>query len=416
MDTSTPAASTPSGSGKEPAKKRGRKSDGDEDETVRRGKRRGGKANANFACPFYMFDKRENSGCRSAVFRGFSDLLQHFVRAHESPANSCDTCGKIFDSHADFSAHEGSPTQCRTQAPPHLWAREQARTAIQHNRGRHLKATWFAIYDAIFTGTHRRRPTFCIASAQDLLDWLLDLEESQDFKAQGFNNEPWKQVWQSILGIAVRWGEREEQLSLYPGQPFDRNHGAGSHLGSGYSAQQTMLLGTAQDIFEPTTQFQSDGRHSLETYPTMPMIGGPGAANPWIDPFLHNGMHIGVNIGQQSGLGSSAAQTAQPQLPQNAPGSTHMHLPVQDVTGHALSPVVTLLTGPHMFSHNPPNPGSAQAIQATAEALGQLYGMPALPQTYPQQPAQQSQMNINMPGSQPAPPSMLTGLNRAQSD
>lgn len=423
--TSTPAASTPSGSGKGPAKKRRRESDGDEDETVvRRGKRRGGKerdANAKFACPFYMFDKHKHSRCRSAVFRNFSDLLHHFGRTHEPPANSCDTCGEVFDSPAELSAHEQSPTQCRTQTFAHLWAREQDFGAVRENRqnGPHLKARWFVTYDTIF-GTRRRRPEFCIVSAQDFMDMLSEIQQSADFQALIFNNEILRRFWQNFRDIVVRYFAQVEQLSLYPGRPFDGNHRTGLHLGLGPSTQQTILPGTAQDVFEPTTQFQSDGRYSLGTYPTMPIIGSPGAANPLIDLFfpndMGNDMGLGVDLGHHSGLGSFTAQAFHPQLPQNARGSTHMHLPMQDLTGHATSLGVTPLTALQMFSHNPLNPGSSPATQATAEPLGQVYGMPTVPQTYPQQPAQPSQMNIDPPGSQSSLPGMLTGLNQTQSD
>lgn len=418
--TSTPAASTPSGSGKEPAKKRRRESDGDEDETVRRGKRRGGKdreANAKFACPFYMFDKHEHSGCRSAVFRGFSDLLQHFKRTHHSPANYCDICGEVFYSHAELSAHQQPVTQCRTQTFHHLWAREQDLDAIQRNRrnrrnGRDLKATWFAIYDAIFSGTQRRRPRFCIVSAQDFMDRLSDITQYRDFQALISVNKVLKYFWEKFCDIVVQYLEQEEQLSLYPGQPFDGNHRAGFQLGSGSSTQQSMLLGTAQDVFGSTTQFQSDGLNSLGTYSPMPILGSSEAANSFIDIMFSNG----VNIGQHSGPGSSAAQATHPQFLENTPGSTYMHLPMQCVTGHANSLGVTPLTASQMFSHNLLNPGSAPANQATAEPLGQDYGMPTLPQTYPQQPAQPPQMNFNTPGSHSVPSGILAGLNQAQSN
>ncbi|KAH8742591.1 hypothetical protein F5883DRAFT_656552 [Diaporthe sp. PMI_573] len=413
--TSTPAASTPSGSGKEPAKKRRRESDGDEDENVRKGKRRGGKereANAKFGCPFYMFDKHEHSSCRSAVLRNFSDLLHHFKRAHKSLAHFCDTCWEVFDSHAELSAHEQSSTQCRGRTFPHLWAREQDLVAVRRTRRNELKATWFAIYDAIFTGTQQRRPTFCIASAQDFMDRLSDIEQSEDFQAQIFGNALLKYCWQMCHGFVVQNLRREEQLSLYPGQPFDRNHRAGLHLGLGSSTQHTMLLGTAQDIFEPITHFQPNGLNGLGTYPPMPPFGSPVAANSLMDPVLSNGL----DISQYFGLGSSAAQTTHPQFSENAPGPTHMYLPMQQVTGHAISLGVTPQTALQMFSHNPPNPRSTSATQATAEPLGQEYGMPPLPQTYPQQQAQPSQMNFNTPGSQSAPPGMLTGLNQAQSN
>lgn len=266
--------------------------------------------NAQYSCPFYVFDSEGHPSCRAAVMRYPADIRKHIKDKHKAPDYFCPRCWEIFESTEQLAAHLSRT--CAERTFPHCWARPEDWEAIDcelkdcKGSGRR----WFAIYRAIFSCCPDRVPSFFDGRPQDYLDCVSSFAKSQDFQEM---MDEWETNSRSeakpiLIERFFAYLKRDENFG-HSAHVLDETEPAGSQVISTASMQQTMS--------PPDGQADSQGAAS----PSLSAVDESSQTTSSSQRPSHS--HVqGWNRYDNPEFGASVSQTAQLQAMQYASGST----------------------------------------------------------------------------------------------
>ncbi|KAI1121906.1 hypothetical protein F5Y10DRAFT_255337 [Nemania abortiva] len=149
-----------------------------------------------YACPYYLKDSKNHSGCRKYQLKRIRDVKQHLSRRHRRPPY-CPCCCNTFESEVERDEHVRAK-QCDARVPPveidGFSADQQIALSKRTNSGQTAEDQWFIIWDILFLNTARPISVYLDKAISDEMFLL------QQYMLNG--------------GVAVAWNCLKEHSAL----------------------------------------------------------------------------------------------------------------------------------------------------------------------------------------------------------